>query len=345
MTAPAPVEPRRLALATLAAAGAALVVLVVAVLPAEYGVDPTGLGAATGFARLSETPKQDVAVTEVPLGDAPLYELRATWRLVGLPLASQEGYLGRDEGEDRVTIPFNVTNLTSVTALLEWEDTDRIDGRPTEGDTLEISVRGPRGARSQLVQATNEPGRPGNATVTLNLRSVPFPQENATTGLLIPMQEDASGVGDWTFVVRLYAAGGLDGSPEKDPGNAWRLTVTGEAYEMDVEKQAERSGDRVRITLQPGQGIEYKFVMRAGQTLEYGWSSAAVVYWDFHAEEEGKDPDEFTRYAEGRSAGETGTLVAPFAGRHGWFWRNDGADPVTLTLETRGEYEILGVPP
>jgi hypothetical protein len=153
-------------------------------------------------------------------------------------------------------------------------------------------------------------------------------------------------VGNWTFVVRLYSTGGLaDRTDVKDPGNGWTLTVTAEAYSLRVDKQAGREGDRVSLTLPPGAGIEYKFLMRPDATLRYAWTSTAPLYWDFHAEREGHDPDDFTRYAEGTSAGEDAFLAAPFEGRHGWYWQNRGSAPATVTLQTTGEYEILGVPP
>ena len=50
----APPAMRTLARASAASLGVAMVVLVVAVLPAEYGLDPTGLGRALGFAALSQ---------------------------------------------------------------------------------------------------------------------------------------------------------------------------------------------------------------------------------------------------------------------------------------------------
>jgi hypothetical protein len=45
---------KKLAVATIAAVGVAAVVLVVAVLPAEYGLDPTGIGEALGLVILSD---------------------------------------------------------------------------------------------------------------------------------------------------------------------------------------------------------------------------------------------------------------------------------------------------
>lgn len=337
-----PHDVRKLSLATLAAAGIAGLVLLVAILPAEYGIDPTGLGRALGFTALSdEAPAPVIETPAEDEGPSALYELRAAWRLVELPIASRDGFVSLADTEERVTIPLAIANLTSVTATLAWNDADRIDGQITEGDTLEISLRGPGGLRSQLVQAKNEPGRPANATATLSLLSVPFPRENATGGLLIPTAEDTRGVGNWTFVVRLYGAGGVNGSAERDPGQSWTLTVTGEAYELDVRKQADRAGDRVRVTLGPKQGVEHKFEMQPGASMTYRWTATAPVYFDLHGDHF-DDPENFTSAKIDTLAEDEGTYAAPFYGRHGWYFRNDGPAPVTITLETTGDYRILG---
>jgi hypothetical protein len=52
---------RTLLTASAAALGVATLLFVVAVLPAEYGVDPTGLGRATGIARIWAPPEEKIA--------------------------------------------------------------------------------------------------------------------------------------------------------------------------------------------------------------------------------------------------------------------------------------------
>lgn len=342
MAAPSPPTPRRLAAATAGAMAIAAAVLVVAVLPAEYGLDPTGMGAAIGFVR----PNDDARPAAKDASEDPavrtVYEMRATWRLLAMPLAQADGYSSRAEPEQRVVVPLGVANLTSVTAVLTWDDADVIDGRRTEGDTLEISIQAPGGQRSALAQAKNEPGLPGTASATLSLRSVPFPDAEAGQ-LVVPTAPDRTGEGNWTFLVRLYTAGGLEGSAGRDPGQAWTLNVTGEAYDMEVRAEAGRPADRVSFSLAPRQGIEYKFFMREGAQMQYAWNSTGPVEWDFHADEAGKDPEDFTSFATGMSDGEEGEHLAPFMGRHGWYWVNKGAQPVTLALTTTGDYDILGV--
>jgi hypothetical protein len=100
---------------------------------------------------------------------------------------------------------------------------------------------------------------------------------------------------------------------------------------------ADARSDVTELTLTPGQGAEIKATMAEGTTLTYDWSvSGGAVNYDTHADAPGID---YHGYDKGtNSAGERGKLVAPFDGKHGWFWRNRGDGPVTVTLRTQGAY-------
>jgi len=66
---------RELNRATILAAAAAAVILVAAVLPAEYGVDPTGLGRILGLTRMGEVKRaqaSNAAGAAVPSGDTSI---------------------------------------------------------------------------------------------------------------------------------------------------------------------------------------------------------------------------------------------------------------------------------
>ena len=94
------------------------------------------------------------------------------------------------------------------------------------------------------------------------------------------------------------------------------------------------------LTLAPGEGKEIKLAMREGARVNFEWSVAGgVVNFDTHADRPGTP---YHGYEKGqRLASDTGVLVAAFDGMHGWFWRNRGSEPVTLTLRTRGDYQDL----
>jgi hypothetical protein len=69
-----PPSAKRIAVGALVAALVAVIVLVTAVLPAEYGRDPTGLGAALGFTRLSE-PTRTIEIADTIGGNENVREL------------------------------------------------------------------------------------------------------------------------------------------------------------------------------------------------------------------------------------------------------------------------------
>ncbi|HEX8318665.1 hypothetical protein [Longimicrobium sp.] len=94
------------------------------------------------------------------------------------------------------------------------------------------------------------------------------------------------------------------------------------------------------LTLAPGEGKEIKLAMREGARVNFEWSvTGGVVNFDTHADRPGTA---YHGYEKGqRLASDTGVLVAAFDGMHGWFWRNRGSAPVTLTLRTRGDYQDL----
>ncbi|MEW5929714.1 MAG: transmembrane anchor protein [Gemmatimonadota bacterium] len=100
------------------------------------------------------------------------------------------------------------------------------------------------------------------------------------------------------------------------------------------------SSDTTVVALQPGQGREIKVVMREGARVNYEWTvEGGVVNSDTHADRPGTP---YHGYAKGRNqASDQGVLVAAFDGKHGWFWRNRGQAPVTVTLRTSGDYQEL----
>lgn len=94
--------------------------------------------------------------------------------------------------------------------------------------------------------------------------------------------------------------------------------------------------DEVSFTLAPGATAEIKLVMEAGMTATYDWTATGGrINFDLHAHGDGQSID----YARGRgeTAGE-GSIEAPFAGEHGWFWRNRDSSEITVTLQLRGDY-------
>ena len=95
--------------------------------------------------------------------------------------------------------------------------------------------------------------------------------------------------------------------------------------------------DEMTITLAPGEGAEIKLAMQEGEIASFAWvvSEGGAVNYDTHGDGGGQN----ISYEKGRSvSSDEGTIQAAFTGNHGWFWRNRGDAPVSLTLRTSGTY-------
>ncbi|SNT36292.1 transmembrane anchor protein [Antarctobacter heliothermus] len=97
--------------------------------------------------------------------------------------------------------------------------------------------------------------------------------------------------------------------------------------------------DEVTFTLAPGESTEIKATMEEGATMTYSWAAmGGRINFDLHAHAGGED----VTYERGR--GETsgeGSFETPFAGDHGWFWRNRDDADITVTLQLRGDYSEI----
>lgn len=97
--------------------------------------------------------------------------------------------------------------------------------------------------------------------------------------------------------------------------------------------------DTITFTLEPGEFTEIKATMEEDATLFYEWTSeGGRINFDLHAHAGGQD----VTYEKGRGKTEgEGSFETPFAGDHGWFWRNRDDEAVTVTLQLRGDYSAI----
>lgn len=150
-----------------------------------------------------------------------------------------------------------------------------------------------------------------------------------------------------------------------DPTGAGRLLGFGSLYQVEVEEEHEITPppgmeptagatvvrhetpfkvEELSLTLQPDEGAEIKASMQAEESFVFGWTSSGPVSFDMHGERLGAG-DAFSSYWKDRDhIVAHGRFVAPFDGTHGWWWKNDGAEPVTITVKVGGYYERLFVP-
>lgn len=97
--------------------------------------------------------------------------------------------------------------------------------------------------------------------------------------------------------------------------------------------------DTITFTLEPGEFTEIKATMEEGATLFYSWTSeGGRINFDLHAHAGGEN----VTYEKGRGKTDgEGSFETPFAGDHGWFWRNRDDEAVTVTLQLRGDYVAI----
>lgn len=129
----------------------------------------------------------------------------------------------------------------------------------------------------------------------------------------------------------------LDEQRARDPSSSVLDAVfglfVGTAHAQDAQQTWQ---DTVTFVLEPGATAEIKMTMEAGNVVDYAWTATGGrVNFDLHAHSGGGSVD-YER-GSGQTSGE-GSIEAPFAGDHGWFWRNRDSTPITMTVQLRGEY-------
>lgn len=97
--------------------------------------------------------------------------------------------------------------------------------------------------------------------------------------------------------------------------------------------------DEMTFTLEPGDWVEIKATMQEGATLYYSWvADGGRINFDLHAHA----GEQNVTYEKGRGKTDgEGSFETPFAGDHGWFWRNRDDKAVTVTLQLRGDYNAI----
>ena len=95
------------------------------------------------------------------------------------------------------------------------------------------------------------------------------------------------------------------------------------------------------VTLAPNEGTEIKVAMSKGAEVQYSWSTnGGKANYDVHADSKELGID-YHNYSKGLEQTKQGKIVAEFNGSHGWFWRNRTSTPLTITLQTNGQYTSI----
>lgn len=163
-----------------------------------------------------------------------------------------------------------------------------------------------------------------------------------TVSFILPAEYgiDPTGIGKLTGLTLIAEAGKAEAEvQEVQPAPATEGNLLAGAGASPVSKQdTELKSKTMALTLAPGKGAELKAKMLKGQTVVFSWASnAQPLLVDMHGEEVNAKTDEYTSYwlERAQSAGR-GNFVAPFDGTHGWYWKNKGTEPVTVTITIHG---------
>jgi len=103
---------------------------------------------------------------------------------------------------------------------------------------------------------------------------------------------------------------------------------------------AEFKLDVFEVALPPYEYVEYKYYLEKDAAMIYSWTASAPLKHDMHGERAGgpsEGPAEQS-YDKADRRQASGSLIAPFAGIHGWYWENPGAETITIRLTSAGYY-------
>lgn len=119
-----------------------------------------------------------------------------------------------------------------------------------------------------------------------------------------------------------------------------------EANNPPPSEQFIEQNDTINVTVPAGKGIEYKFKALKYGNIKYEWSTTndAIVYIDFHGEVKQENPPEnvfYESYTLAYSNNMAGTFTAPFEGKHGWYFRNNNKEDITIAIRLKGQYKLF----
>lgn len=102
--------------------------------------------------------------------------------------------------------------------------------------------------------------------------------------------------------------------------------------------------NQTTVIVPPAKGVEYKFKIIKYGNITYEWkTSGEPLYFDFHGEPKGDTTGYFESYAIATAPEMRGSMTVPFDGVHGWYWKNNSDQEVSVTLKTQGDYEVVGL--
>lgn len=150
---------------------------------------------------------------------------------------------------------------------------------------------------------------------------------------------DPTGIGKAMGLTALHAPAADDGASVVAAAVA---SAPADPAASVVQQSAPYQNGEMTLTLQANEGAEIKALMRAGDSFVFSWvAEGGPLNFDMHGEKP-NDGDNFTSYWKDREKTEGhGSFTSPFEGSQGWYWKNKGSTPVTVTVKVSGYFQKL----
>lgn len=130
----------------------------------------------------------------------------------------------------------------------------------------------------------------------------------------------------------------------KNVGSGPEVSMPIEGKNPAPAKQYESRNDSIKITVPVGKGIEYKItVLKYGQ-VKYAWkANQGVLFLDMHGDVKSADTKSgyFESYTVANSNNMAGSFIAPYEGKHGWYFKNKSKADIEVTINLTGEYQLI----
>jgi hypothetical protein len=132
---------------------------------------------------------------------------------------------------------------------------------------------------------------------------------------------------------------GLTGQRVEALNAAASAETTGQAIIAGQDRGFQQ--ETIEFTIAARDAMEYKYRLDKGEALLYSWKASGPLNYELHAEPDGAPRGYAQSYEKGaQTAQASGTLTAPFAGIHGWYWENTSGQEVKVTLTAAGFYNM-----
>jgi len=120
-------------------------------------------------------------------------------------------------------------------------------------------------------------------------------------------------------------------------GQKLGLTTLAQAAEAEGVVSTQGLGEKnsqefqtIEVVVPAGRGVEYKFAMPQYAKMTYEWLTDGDALY-------------FESYTIATSNEMKGSFTAPFAGSHGWYWKNKSDKPIAVQLLVKGQYDVIGL--